>query len=349
VIGEIGTDLECRISPTTPTAEPLNFTTADNRSCSAKTSNGFVINPRPERCQVAKDQVFISYSHKDKKWREELETHLKPYLRNGAITSWSDQQIEPGSQWATEIAFALANSEIGVLLVSPDFLNSDFIHDMELGPLLKKAKQGGAKILWIPVRSSAYKQTPLKNYQAIIDPEKPLAAMTKAKRDHAWVEICETIEKKLHRTDESRRAQDFNSIKNQYRFSRKAESEVPVATMTLRGGHIAKLLLTTDSEILDRFITTLADPGKVLYLIHTPSARWRSIDPKLNKPLGFDCSFCGVRVARYSGECQERVLCSCTMLTMSPDLVELIKVVDRSFWDSIISKAQEALHDQGLL
>jgi internalin A len=128
---------------------------------------------------VLKDQVFISYSHKDKKWREELETHLKPYLRNGAIMSWSDQQIEPGSQWATEIEIALANSGIGVLLVSPDFLNSDFIHEMELGPLLTKAEQGGAKILWIPVRSSAYKQTPLKNYQAVIEPEKPLAAMTK--------------------------------------------------------------------------------------------------------------------------------------------------------------------------
>ena len=115
--------------------------------------------------------------------------------------------------------------------------------------------------------------------------------MTKAKRDHAWVEICQTIERKLHRTDESRRAQDLNSIKNQSRPSRKAESEVPVATMTLRGGHIAKLLLTTDSEILDRFITTLVDSAKVLYLIHAPSARWRSIDPKLNKPLGFRLFF----------------------------------------------------------
>jgi hypothetical protein len=69
--------------------------------------------------------------------------------------------------------------------VSPDFFASDFIHKQELGPLLKKAEQGGIKILWIPVRSSAYKQTPLKNYQALIDPSKPLASMLKAKRDGA--------------------------------------------------------------------------------------------------------------------------------------------------------------------
>jgi internalin A len=155
---------------------------------------------------VAKDKVFLSYSHKDKKWRDELETHLKPYLRNGIITSWSDQQIEPGSQWLAEIESALTNSRIAVLLVSPDFLGSDFIHEHELGPLLKKAEQGGAKILWIPIRSSAYRQTPLKNYQAIIDPSKPLAGMSKAKRDQALVEICERIQKEVNRTNESRQS-----------------------------------------------------------------------------------------------------------------------------------------------
>lgn len=153
---------------------------------------------------MSRDQVFISYSHKDKKWRDELETHLKPYLRNGTISSWSDQQIAPGSQWFAEIQSALTKSKIAVQLVSPDFFASDFIHEHELGPLLKKAEQGGVKILWIPVRSSAYKQTPLKNYQAIIDPSKPLAGMPKAKRDRAWVEICENIQKEVNRTDEPR-------------------------------------------------------------------------------------------------------------------------------------------------
>jgi flagellar basal body-associated protein FliL len=52
---------------------------------------------------LPKDDLFISYSHKDKKWREELEKHLKPFVRNGIITSWSDQQIEPGSKWFAEI------------------------------------------------------------------------------------------------------------------------------------------------------------------------------------------------------------------------------------------------------
>ena len=117
---------------------------------------------------MPRDQVFISYSHKDNKWREDLDTHLKPYLRGNSIVSWSDQQIAPDSKWFREIQSALANSNVAVLLVTPDFLASDFIHEHELGPLLKEAEQRGVKILWVPVRESAYKQTPLKNYRPFL-------------------------------------------------------------------------------------------------------------------------------------------------------------------------------------
>ncbi len=147
---------------------------------------------------MPEEQVFISYSHQDKDWLERLQTHLKPHLRAGSIVSWSDQQMAPGSEWFSEIQSALTNSKVAVLLVSPDFLASDFIHEHELGPLLKEAEQGGRiKILWVPVRDSAYKKTALKNYQAALSPDTPLAAMTKANRDSAWVRICEKIEKAL--------------------------------------------------------------------------------------------------------------------------------------------------------
>src|SRR5271166_6422290 len=139
---------------------------------------------------MPQDQVFISYSHKDERWRDELNKHLKPYLRGSSIVNWSDQQIAPGSEWFKEIQSALANSKVAVLLVSPDFIASDFIHEHELGPLLKEAEQGGVRILWVPVYDSSYKRTALKNYQAVLSPDKPLAGMTKARRDKEWVRIC---------------------------------------------------------------------------------------------------------------------------------------------------------------
>jgi WD40 repeat protein/class 3 adenylate cyclase len=134
--------------------------------------------------------VFISYSHKDTKFLEQLLAHMKPFA--GRITAWSDQQIEPGTKWFQEIKAALAASRVVLMLVTKDFLSSDFIHEHEFGPVLKDAEASGVKILWVLVRDCAYKETPLKHYQAAIPPDKPLAEM-KAERDRAWVKVCEAI------------------------------------------------------------------------------------------------------------------------------------------------------------
>jgi len=148
--------------------------------------------PNSHLKNATRDQVFICYSHKDERWLNDLQTHLKPYVRNGSVTAWSDKKIAPGSKWFPEIEAALNSAKVAVLLVTPNFLASDFIHEHELGPLLKKAEQDKVRIIWIPVRACSYKETPLKDYQAVIDPGKPLANM-KAERDKAWVEICKEI------------------------------------------------------------------------------------------------------------------------------------------------------------
>ncbi len=147
--------------------------------------------------ETVRDQVFISYSHKDTRWRDDLLTHLRPLLRNSVITSWSDQQIKPGSKWLDEIRDALSKTRVGVFLVTADFLASDFIHDEELTPLLREAKTDDVTILWIPVRACSHDETPLKDYQAIINPGKPLATM-KVERDNAWVEICRAIKEAVN-------------------------------------------------------------------------------------------------------------------------------------------------------
>lgn len=145
----------------------------------------------------ARDKVFLSYSHDDVDFLEQLRRHLAPYVRAGLVSPWSDRDITPGSQWFDEIRTALKKTKVAVMLVTSSFLASDFVHNHELGPFLKEAETGGVRILWVPVRACAWKATPLKNYQAAISPDKPLAEMT-AKRDGAWVKICEKIEEALN-------------------------------------------------------------------------------------------------------------------------------------------------------
>ena len=143
---------------------------------------------------MSRDQVFISYSHKDKGWLEKLQTHLTPLQRDGTISVWADTAIKPGQIWKEEIEKALARAKVAVLLVSPEFLASKFIYENELPPLLEANATEGLTILWIPVRPSHYTRTVIADYQAAHDPAKPLSGMSRTKQDGALVETVKKIE-----------------------------------------------------------------------------------------------------------------------------------------------------------
>jgi hypothetical protein len=136
--------------------------------------------------------VFVSYSHKDKRWLEKLRTALAPLMRGEKLDVWDDTHIAPGTKWADEINTAIARARVAVLLVSPDFLASPYVHEVELPAMLRQQKVG-LTILWIPVRHSSYQQTALKKLQAASDPAKPLATLPPAKQDKVLVEISARI------------------------------------------------------------------------------------------------------------------------------------------------------------
>jgi hypothetical protein len=139
-----------------------------------------------------RSSAFISYSHKDSKWLEKLQTMLAPLIRGG-LNVWSDQQIKPGGRWIKEIESALADAKVAILLVSPNFLASEFIHNNELPELLNAAERDGLTILWIPVEDCLYEQTPIGDYQAVHSPAQPLASLKGAKVNQALKAISKAI------------------------------------------------------------------------------------------------------------------------------------------------------------
>jgi transcriptional regulator with GAF, ATPase, and Fis domain len=140
-----------------------------------------------------RNQIFISYSHKDKKWLERLHVHLSPLLRTEKIRIWDDTKLNAGASWKAEIKSAVESASVAVLLVSPDFLASDFIRKHELPSLLNAAKTEGVSILWIAIQDSAYRETIIQSYHPVNDPDKPLAKLRTAYQNIELVKICGQI------------------------------------------------------------------------------------------------------------------------------------------------------------
>lgn len=149
------------------------------------------------RESISRNTVFISYSHADERWLKRLRVHLRPLERTGKIEVWDDTRITPGTRWRQEIKEALDSAKVAVLLVSADFLASDFIAENELPPLLKAAEKEGTIILPVILSPSVFNDISLAQFQSVNAPSKPLLDMTKAQQEEVFVRIAQAIERAL--------------------------------------------------------------------------------------------------------------------------------------------------------
>src|SRR6516225_3344599 len=141
---------------------------------------------------VSRDLVFISYSHIDRDWLARLLVFLKPFTGPN-FRVWADPYIKVVDEWRRDISVAMSRACVAVLLVSPDFLASDFIWNEELPLLFEGAKAGIITLFPIPISASNYRATPLTHYQFAHPPEQPLDRMPRPRRHAALVQITEKI------------------------------------------------------------------------------------------------------------------------------------------------------------
>ncbi len=137
--------------------------------------------------------VFVSYCHADKDDLNRLLVHLKAAKLNNRVEYWADTQIKPGEMWNDAIKNAIASVRVAVLLVSVDYLASEFILKSELPPLLAASEEEGITILPVILGPCFFQHTDLARFQSVNNPSVPLSKMNKHEKDEVWNKVVETI------------------------------------------------------------------------------------------------------------------------------------------------------------
>lgn len=141
------------------------------------------------------NRIFLSYSHKDKDWVDRLKSMLAPYLRaaESEIDFWDDSRLQAGQRWDTEIHNALEHAGVAVVLVSSNFLSSQYVIENELPPIIKAADEGGLRLLWIYISAAGWEETLLKKFQATHDTKMPLNTLSGPEQDEVLKSVARQI------------------------------------------------------------------------------------------------------------------------------------------------------------
>jgi hypothetical protein len=135
--------------------------------------------------------VFISYSHADEQLRNELEKHLSMLKRQGRVDVWHDRRIAAGDVFDNVISAQLEQADIVLLLVSADFLSSEYCYGIEMTRAMERARAGQARVIPVILRSCQWHDAPFGGLLAA--PQDGKAVTKWADRDEAWTNVVGMI------------------------------------------------------------------------------------------------------------------------------------------------------------
>ena len=151
---------------------------------------------------MKKLKVFFSYSHKDAKLLDKLDGHMSGLRMAQVVDTWTDGMIRAGDDWRKEIMELATTADVILLLISSDFLKSDFCQSIELKRALERHETDPTLIIPILLRPCDIKGTVVEKFQCIPKGAKPVTEWSN--RDRAFVDIVERIRTALSEFEPAR-------------------------------------------------------------------------------------------------------------------------------------------------
>ena len=148
-------------------------------------------------------RVFYSYSHSDEGMLRSLRKHLTMLRRRGLISEWLDRDIEAGGEWREEIAAELDAADLIVVLVSSDFLDSDFCYEEEMARALERSDRGEARVIAVMLRPvDGWDSTPFAKLQVVPSDAVPVTKWSD--QDEALADVASKIRRVVERLRQGR-------------------------------------------------------------------------------------------------------------------------------------------------
>lgn len=138
-------------------------------------------------------KIFFCYAREDELLLNKLKTHLPPLQRGGLIEVWYDRDISAGGEWEAEIKQHLNTAQIVLLLISPDFMNSDYCYGKEMQWALERHVKGEATVIPIILEYVYWQVEPLKKLQVLPSDAKPVASASWHSQNEALFNVAEGI------------------------------------------------------------------------------------------------------------------------------------------------------------
>src|SRR5947209_12052879 len=140
-------------------------------------------------------KIFICYAREDEELLKKLKAHLKPLQRQGLIDVWHDRDISAGTEWEHEINRHLNEAEIILLMVSPNFMDSDYCYGIEMKRAIERHERGEAQVIPIILRHVYWQVDPISKLQALPRDAIPVISSRWHTQDEAFFDVTEGIQK----------------------------------------------------------------------------------------------------------------------------------------------------------